>query len=222
MKHEKITELQNSIKVEGKAEPVITWHDIIVDGRERKDICEHLHVGPSATPGNICAVSTLENIFDKYGYDVLDRTLLLCIGTWEGAKQSLSANMLNAVARLIYVYGDTLSNERFKEKLSRVSAKEISRTARDRRNGSLGYAEALVIEYNRKSHTNLLSMSALYANKPAKRKDPIIDDEEELLEEPNIISISDAINMNSSGNIDAIMMPPSLLMKVNYNYTKAN
>ena len=96
-----------------------------------RDLVEsyHLHVGPSATPGNICAVSTLENIFDKYGYDVLDRTLLLCIGTWEGAKQSLSANMLNAVARLIYVYGDTLSNERFKEKVGRVSAKEISRTA---------------------------------------------------------------------------------------------
>ena len=112
-----------------------------------RDLVEsyHLHVGPSATPGNICAVSTLENIFDKYGYDVLDRTLLLCIGTWEGAKQSLSANMLNAVARLIYVYGDSLSNERFKEKVGRVSAKEISRTARDRRNGSLGYTQALVI-----------------------------------------------------------------------------
>ena len=44
MKHEKITELQNSIKVEGKAEPVITWHDNIVDGRERKDICNRLNV----------------------------------------------------------------------------------------------------------------------------------------------------------------------------------
>ena len=44
MKHEKITELQNSIKVEGKAEPVIIWHDNIVDGRERKEICERLNV----------------------------------------------------------------------------------------------------------------------------------------------------------------------------------
>ena len=47
--------------------------------------------------------------------------------------QSLSANMLNAIARLIYVYGDDLNDERFKEKLSKISAKEISRIARDRR-----------------------------------------------------------------------------------------
>ena len=44
MKHEKITELQNSIQVENKAEPVIIWHDNIVDGRERKEICERLNV----------------------------------------------------------------------------------------------------------------------------------------------------------------------------------
>ena len=164
-----------------------------------RDLVEsyHLHVGPSATPGNICAVSTLENIFDKYGYDVLDRTLLLCIGTWEGAKQSLSANMLNAVARLIYVYGDSLSNERFKEKVGRVSAKEISRTARDRRNGSLGYAEALVIEYNRKSPVNALSMQALYANKPAKRQAPVMEEEIEEIDGPAILNMNDAIAMNT-------------------------
>ena len=164
-----------------------------------RDLVEsyHLHVGPSATPGNICAVSTLENIFDKYGYGVLDRTLLLCVGTWEGAKQSLSANMLNAVARLIYVYGDTLSNERFKEKVGRVSAKEISRTARDRRNGSLGYAEALVIEYNRKAPVNALSMQALYANKPARRQTPVMEDEVEEIDGPAILNMNDAIAMNS-------------------------
>ena len=44
MKHEKITELQNSIKVENKAEPVIIWHGIIVDGRERKEICERMNI----------------------------------------------------------------------------------------------------------------------------------------------------------------------------------
>lgn len=31
-------------------------------------------------PGGICAVSTLEQIYDKYGYHTLDRVLRLCIG----------------------------------------------------------------------------------------------------------------------------------------------
>ena len=53
--------------------------------------------------GAICAISTIENIYDKYGFQVLDRTLSLCIGTWEGDADSLSGNMLSAAARLIHM-----------------------------------------------------------------------------------------------------------------------
>ena len=59
--------------------------------------------------------------------------------------------MLNGVARLVSCYGDNLKDELFKEKLSRISVKEVSRTARDRRAGSLGYSEALLLAYNKKS-----------------------------------------------------------------------
>ena len=48
-----------------------------------------------------CAVATLENIYDKYGFDCLDRVLRLCVGTWEGVPQSFSASMLNGVARML-------------------------------------------------------------------------------------------------------------------------
>jgi len=41
-------------------------------------------VSGKAQPGGICAVSTLENIYDKYGFHILDHTLRLIIGTWEG------------------------------------------------------------------------------------------------------------------------------------------
>lgn len=53
----------------------------------------------------------------------------------------------------------------FKEKLGAVSVKQLSRTAKDRRSGSLGYAEAMVIEYNgRKKNSNFrLVMNKLYA-----------------------------------------------------------
>lgn len=60
-------------------------------------ICSH------PVPGGICAVSTLEQIYDRYGYHTLDRVLRLCIGTWEGENRSLSSNMLNGVAKLVIV-----------------------------------------------------------------------------------------------------------------------
>ena len=40
-----------------------------------------LSVGPTKAYGVICAVATLERIYTKYGYHVLDRTLRLCVGT---------------------------------------------------------------------------------------------------------------------------------------------
>lgn len=136
-----------------------------------KDLVEsyNMTITSTATPGGICAVSTLENIHDKYGFHVLDHVLRLCIGTWEGAQQSLSANMMNGVARLIFAYGDALKNNVFKEKLGRVSVKEISRTAKERRAGSLGYAEAMLIFYNKKSHYPL-KWETLYTHKVVSKK----------------------------------------------------
>ncbi len=76
---------------------------------------------------------------------ILNRTLRLVLGTWEGDRQSLTSGMLKGIARVAYVYGETLNDERFKENVGRNSAKTISRTAKDRRAGTLGYAEALVM-----------------------------------------------------------------------------
>lgn len=123
-----------------------------------------LVITSASSPGGICAVATLENIYDRFGYHTLDHVLRICIGTWEGAPQSLSANMMNGVARLLNAYGDQLKEDTFKEKLSRVSVKEISRTAKERRAGSLGYAEALLIFYNKKLRQPL-KWEALYKHK---------------------------------------------------------
>ena len=57
--------------------------------------------------GTICAIAALENIFDTYGYHILDKALRIIVSTWEGEMYSLSGNTLNAVARLIAAYGDT-------------------------------------------------------------------------------------------------------------------
>lgn len=110
----------------------------------------NLTIGPTKAPGTICAVSSLEEIYDKHGYHVLERTLMLCIGAWEGEQNSLSANMLKGVCRLVVAFGDSMRDDLFVEKVGRFSAKDISRTAKERRAGSLGYAEAMLLAYNRK------------------------------------------------------------------------
>lgn len=123
----------------------------------------HLTIGSTKLPGTICAVSTLENIHDKYGFHALDRVLRLCIGTWEGDVNSLSGNMLNGVARLISAYGDEIKDDVFRDKVGHFSAKEISRIAKDRRAGSLGFSEAMLIAYNKKMR-NPLKWTTLYAD----------------------------------------------------------
>ena len=123
-----------------------------------------LQVGYSRSPGVICAVSSLEFIQEKYGFHVLDRTIRLCVGTWEGEMNSLSSNMLKGIARLIVAFEDEMRDDIFKDKVGRYSAKEISRTAKERKVGSLGYAEAILIAYNRKMK-NALRWAKLYTRK---------------------------------------------------------
>lgn len=98
----------------------------------------------------ICAISTVESIYEKYGYHGLSRVLQLIIGAWEGDLNSFSANILNAVTRLIAIYGDSLDDEIFIDRLGAISVKQLTRNAKDRRPGSMGYAEVMVIEYNGK------------------------------------------------------------------------
>ena len=135
-----------------------------------KDLVEsyNLTISRTKTPGGICAISSLEKVFENHGFNVLNRTLRLIVGTWEGEELSLSSNMISGVAKLVVVYGDSLKDDLFKERLGKVSCKELTRTAKDRRAGSLGFAEAILLYYNKKSR-NALSLSKLYGK--SKKKD---------------------------------------------------
>ena len=134
-----------------------------------------LKLSPSKNIGCICAIATVESIFDKYGFSILDHVLLLCIGTWEGDADSFSGNMLNSIARLVDTYGELLRDDSFKERLGRYSVREISRTAKERGGGTLGYAEAILNLYNKKMR-NTLPISALYTKKVStKAVENIID-----------------------------------------------
>lgn len=138
-----------------------------------------LKIGNKKVPGAICAVSTLESIYGKYGYHVLNRVLRLIVSAWEGDANSFSSCMMNGVAKIVNAFGNDLDDEIFKDRLGAVSVKQLTRMAKDRRPGAMGYAEAILIEYNgkRKSPYTTLAFERLHA-----REHPMftgIDDPEE-------------------------------------------
>ena len=142
-----------------------------------------LYISPSGYAGSLNAVGSLEYIHDKYGYHILDLTLRLVIGTWEGEGGSFSSQLLKGIAMLLDTYGDNLREDIFKEKVGRISLRELCRTARELRNGSRGYAIAMANEYNRKNKYPL-HISKLYSNKKRASVATLID-EELKLEDPD-------------------------------------
>lgn len=124
----------------------------------------HLFIASSKIPGGICAIAALDQIYLKQGYHTLDRTIRIAVNTWEGEANSLSANILKGIAHLITIFGDDLKDEQFFEKVGAYSAKEIIRIAKDRNNGMLGFAEALLIKYNQRMKTPL-KHELLYSSK---------------------------------------------------------
>lgn len=138
-----------------------------------------MKIASKPAPGSICAVATLETIYTKYGYQVLSRVLRLIIGTWEGDSNSFSANIMNAVAKLCVVYKDQLNDVMFCEKVGAVSVKQLTRTARERRKGAMGFAEAMILEYNgkKKSNAGKLLMNKLHARDVAAWIEPDEDED---------------------------------------------
>lgn len=140
-----------------------------------KAVVESYQLRITKAKDNCCigAVGALEQIYKKYGFHVLDRTLRLVVMAWEGESESLTASMLKGVAILIKAYGDKISDDMFRDKLSVVSPKEIVRSAKDRLPGAKGYAEAMFLIYTRKiKYCNLNINDIYHVDKPTKNKRP--------------------------------------------------
>lgn len=116
-------------------------------------------------PNNIAAITTIENIYEKYGYQVLSNVLRVVIATWEGECYSLSSNVLNAIAKIIITYGDSFYEEIFKARLGEIPIKQVLRVGKERGGGALGVAEAMVLAYNgkKKSDISKLPIQKMYA-----------------------------------------------------------
>ncbi len=56
---------------------------------------------------------------------------------------------------VIIAYGDKLKDDVFKEKLGSISIKELTRTTKERRAGSLGFSEAMLLAYNKRNKSPL-------------------------------------------------------------------
>lgn len=146
-----------------------------------------LRICGNSRPGCICCVATLEDLYRKYGYDVLQRSLRLCITTWEGDVDSLTSNILRGIARLVVTYEDSLKDDMFVEKVGRFSPREISRTAKERKAGSIGYAEAMLTLYNKKSTTKgTLKWARLYESKRIACDQDMMSVQDQLSQEENM------------------------------------
>lgn len=143
-----------------------------------------LKLAPGRALCGICAVTCLEQIYKKSGYHTLDRTLRLIVSTWEGDPMSLTASIIRGVAMLVDVYAESIKDDAFCERVGTVSALEIIRVGKVRRPGTIGYAEAMVIAYNR-NHKSSLSMRRLDGLQRHGRNAP----------EPPIADESDGENM---------------------------
>ena len=176
------SEQQKHVK---KLAPYEVFHAHIEAGDEKQMMIDSivrsygLEVTGITQPNGICAVNTLERIYDKFGRDTLDRTLKLAVATWEGENNSLSGNMLMGIARIIVAYGDSLKEDTFKDHLGKVSVKSIIRTAKERRPGAMGFAEAMMLQYNSRNKYRL-SLRTLYGGKNiVNDPDEPLDDEDE-------------------------------------------
>ncbi|MDR0219825.1 MAG: hypothetical protein LBI54_00280 [Lachnospiraceae bacterium] len=122
-----------------------------------------LRLGKAKSNGSICAVASLLEVYEKYGYDGLERTIRLIVRTWEGEPNSLTLNMIRGVALIVATFKDSLRDDLFAERVGAVSAREIARTAKERRAGSVGYAETMLLIYNKKTKSTL-SMTRLHGS----------------------------------------------------------
>ena len=176
----------NQMKYTKKLQPIEIFEANIEAGNPDQKIIKELvesyglTIGAYKTPGVISAVSTIENIYFKYGFHVLNRVLRLCVGTWEGDLNSFSANIFNALTKIVVTYNGILDDELFKEKVGAISPKVLSRNAKDRRAGSMGYAEAMVIAYNGKKKGNV---GRLYMNKLYAKEFKVIDENEDFADD---------------------------------------
>ena len=91
---------------------------------------------------------------------------------------------MNGLARFVYSYQDKINESVFKEKLGVVSIKDLTKTAKERKAGSLGFAEAMLIHYNKRLKNPLpwSDLVKIQINRKKYRKEDSVPDTNEEVE----------------------------------------
>ena len=87
---------------------------------------------------------------------------------------------------MVYAYGDVLRDDVFKDRIVLLSVKQLTRTAKERRSGALGYSEAMVIQYNKRCRYRLPIQKLYYKNLDdyiEEEQEPQEDDDDEAYDE---------------------------------------
>lgn len=135
-----------------------------------------LAVGSAGKDGCISAISSLLYIHSKFGFEVLERTLKLCISTWGGDPLALVSQTLRGVALMLAGYNAEIDGKDFIEKLSGKTPKAICGRAKDRGGGALGFALELLDSYSKK--INLADARNRLRKESVRKppKDPVLSD----------------------------------------------
>ena len=102
--------------------------------------------------GAIEAIEKACQLYQKYGADLYTDALNLIKETWNGRKESLTANMMGGVMLFLSKYKDTFLRQRFVKKLSVHPLQELKRNARSNKgrdqSADGSYATAIAKAYN--------------------------------------------------------------------------
>lgn len=106
-----------------------------------------LSIGTKKAENTIISSSTIDEIYENYGYVNLKQTLSLIKNTWGGDKDSFHHNIMKAVSTLLTAHA-YLNEVIFIKEVGKVSANNLIRLGKEKRAGFLGVVEAIMELYN--------------------------------------------------------------------------
>lgn len=120
----------------------------------------HLEYGPSRGKGRIGCVKTALSEFRRVGADIYTEALTIIRQAWNGAPDSLRAEIIQGVVRFVEVYHDEYDRKRLVSRLHKVDPIVIYREGRAITNmpGYKKYLYQVLNVYNGSSRKNALDL----------------------------------------------------------------
>lgn len=112
-------------------------------------------LGSKVSDNVISATKNLEKIYFDMGAEVLGRVLMLISDCWYGRKEYLKSSLISALAKVIYIYGEEIDDEKFMAKFETVSMRELLLEAKGFSDRGANWSRAIVSIYNKNNRRKL-------------------------------------------------------------------